>query len=506
MKKKNIYFGNLLLFIMAAVIGFSSCKKNFDKINTDPNSPKDIPTSYLLTGAQKGLMDQNWDEFWGAQVGNQLAQYWSSNQYTSESRYLFRTGITSNYWGYFYAGGINNAAIDVGGIEELMQIIRLCEEDPGKYSAYGYPDNQIAVATILKVWQMQRITDTWGDAPYSEAWQGVANTQPKYDSQRDIYMGLINELKDALARMDETEAGPAGDVIYSGDMSKWRKFGNSLMLRVAIRISDRESSMASQLINDAIAGGVFTGNDDDALFRYLTSQPSTNPLYYNYAIDGRNDYCASNTMIDVMTALNDPRMSIYYEPAEATGTFIGEVYGLTEANGSQTEIEDVSQRGNTVLAADAPGVFMSYSEVQFILAEAAARGYIGGSAESYYEEGIRASMAFWGITNNGDINSYINHSGVKYSTLIGSMSYKQVIGKQKWLALYMQGIEGWTEWRRLDFGILQLPANGILDGTTIPYRLKYPVDEQTLNGTSYNAAIASQGADNQQTKVWWDLN
>lgn len=506
MKKKNINQINLLVLILATVMSFSSCKKNFEELNSDPNSPKDSPTSFLLTGAQKGLMDNNWDEFWGAQVANQLAQYWSSNQYATESRYQFRTGITTSYWGYFYAGGNNNATIAVGGIEELMQIIRLCTNDPAKYSPYGFPANQIAVATILKVWQMQRITDTWGDAPYSEAWQGVANTKPKYDAQRDIYMGIAAELDAAIAQIDENEAGPLGDVIYAGDMTHWKKFANSLKLRLAIRLSDRESTMASNMINEAVASGVFQDNSDDALFRYLSSQPSTNPLYWNYAIDGRNDYAASNVMLDVLVALDDPRKSIYYEPAEATGTFVGEVYGLSDANAAQTEIEDVSQRGAAVLAADAPGIFMTYSEVQFILAEAVARGYIGGSSEDYYNKGIEASLNFWGISDNGTITSYLNDPDVKYSTLIGSMTYKQVIGKQKWIALYMQGLEAWAEWRRLDFGILQLPADGVLDGTGIPLRMKYPVEEQTLNGTSYSAAIASQGADRQDTRLWWDVN
>src|ERR1043165_5113190 len=161
---KNIIFNKTLVYavVVLAVLQFSSCKKGFDEINDDPNNPKEVPTSFLLTGAQKGLMDNNWDHWWNGQVGNQLAQFWASNQYTSESRYLYRTGVTNNYWTYAYAGGQNDALAVVGGMEELQTIIDLCTANPDKYSPYGFPDNQIAVATILKVWQFQMLTDAFG--------------------------------------------------------------------------------------------------------------------------------------------------------------------------------------------------------------------------------------------------------------------------------------------------------------------------------------------------------
>ncbi len=502
---KKIIFNKTVayLVILIMALSVSSCKKGFDEINDDPNNPKDVPTSYYLTSAQKGLMDNNWDHWWGGQVGNQLAQYWSSNQYTSESRYQFRTGVTSDYWSLFYAGGNNAVPTTVGGMEELQKIIELCTESPAKYSVYGFPDNQIAVATILKVWQMQKITDTWGDAPYSEALQGIKNTQPKYDRQEDIYTGLLADINSAIALIDEAEAGPAGDQIYGGDMSLWRKFGNSLKMRVAIRLSDRKPAVATTALQEAVADGVFTSNADNALFQYTSGVPNTNMHYYDYEIDARNDFAASSTMVDLINTLNDPRIGIYFEPAVNTSTFVGEVYGLSEANGSNTDDDDVSQRGAAVLAADAPGIFMSYAEVLFILAEAAERGFGVGSASTDYAAAITASMEFWGV-DAGDITTYLAQATVDYATATGT--YKEKIGRQKWLALYMQGIEGWTEWRRLDFGILQLPADGVLDGSGIPLRLKYPVDEQSLNGVSYTAAVGAQGADDLSTRLWWDMN
>ena len=503
---KNILFNKTIAYtaIILIAVSISSCKKGFDEINDDPNNPKDVPTSYLLTGAEKGLMDNNWDHWWDGSMGNQLAQYWSSNQYTSESRYQFRTGIVNSYWTLFYAGGNNDALSPVGGLEELQTIINLCTENPAKYSPYGFPANQIAVATILKVWQMQMLTDAWGAVPYSKALLGIKNPQPSYDKQEDIYTGLLAELDHANAIIDENQNGPSGDVIYGGDMLAWRKFGNSLKLRVAIRIADRNPIVAAAKINEAVTSGVFTSNADNATFKYLNGNPNTNLHNYDYENQGRNDFCGSNTMVDLMNGLADPRLGIYFDPIanDTNITYIGEVYGLTEANGANTDDGDVSQRGAAVVAADAPGLYMGYAEVKFILAEAAERGFGVGDAASDYEGGISASMEYWGVDAT-EAATYIARPDVAYGTAAGN--WKEKIGKQKWLALYMQGMEAWAEWRRLDFGILQQPADGVLDGVGIPVRLKYPVEEQTLNGSSYSAAVSNQGPDDLTTKVWWDM-
>lgn len=494
-----------LIYFTAGVIGLnlSSCKKDFEKINSDPNSPSLVNNGFLLTGAQKGLMDNNWDHWWGGQVGNQLAQFWASNQYSSESRYQFRTGITNSYWNLFYAGGANDAGIATGGLKELQTIIDNCESDVNKYSIYGFPANQIAVAKILQAWQMQLITDAWGDAPFSEAFKKAANPVPKFDKQRDIYLALIDQVDAALAGIDEGEDGPAGDVVYGGDMAAWRKFGNSVKLKLAMRIADREPTLASTKVNEAVTDGVFTSNADNAMFNYIGGVTGGNLHWYDYDQEGRNDFCSSNTMVDYLAGISDPRMEKYFAPTDNTGTFVGEVYGLSEANAAGTDDGDVSQRNPDLLTATAPGTYMQYAEVAFFLAEAVERGFIGGSAASYYDAGIAASFDHWGAGSPSA--SYM--AAVDYATLkAGGKTWKQVIGAQKWIALYMQGIEGWTEWRRLDFGILNLPADGNLDGTGIPKRLKYPVDEQTLNGTNYSAAIANQGADNLDTRVWWDMN
>jgi hypothetical protein len=505
-KMKKITIKQYAMFTIAALaLVLTSCKKDFDKINDSPNSPKDVPTSYLLTGAQKGIMDNTWDRWWNGSVGMLLAQYYAENLYTDESQYQFRTSITNSYWTLFYSGGLNDPGADVGGLEELQKIIDLCNEEPAKYSVYGDVNNQKAVATALQVWMFQNITDTWGDVPFSEALQNVKIPQPKYDKQRDIYLGLLSKLDSAAIWLDETKTAPQGDVVYNGDLALWRKFINSLKLRVAIRMADKENAIAKKAIEDAVAAGVFTSNADNAVFIYTSSSPNVNPLYYDRYQSGRKDFCATKLMVDLLSGLTDDRLMVYYDTVKTGGGYTGRPYGQNSSNAGTMPISTISQPGAaTVKDPTAPGIYLDYAQVQFILAEAAERGYsVGGTAEDFYKAGIDASFEFW--TGAPSPAGYLAQATVDYTTLKGAgKTWKQIIGQQKWIALYMQGIQGWTEWRRLDFGLLDVPVDGTLEGSGIPLRMKYPVNEQTLNGKNYNDAVSNQGPDNQDTKVWWD--
>ncbi len=481
-------------------ISFNSCNKRFEEVNKDPNTSTNTSTSYLLTNAQKTMMDLTWDEWFNGRWGNQLAQYWSSNQYSNESRYEFRIEITNSYWRDFYAVSLS----------DLQEIIRLNEgADKADYVGYGKNENQIAVAKILQAWLFQNMTDCWGPIPFSQALKGSEFPAPAYDTQEEVYVGLLAMLNEAIALIDETDNTVQGDVIYEGDMTKWKKFANALKMRVALRMSDTNRATEAQAAFEEAASGAFTSNADNAIFQYLGALPNINPLAEDFIT--RNDFAASNIMVDILDNLSDPRIGIFYEPANNSGNFVGEVYGLTEADAALTPNDDVSQRGTAVLANDAPGIYLDYAQVEFMLAEAAARGWsVSGSAESHYNAGITASMDYWndGSYDATDISNYIAAPEVDYNTLIGNgETWKQVIGRQKWIALYNQGIQGWAEWRRLDFGILQIPAGGVLDGNGIPTRLKYPLDEQTLNANSYSVGVSKLGgADNQDTKLWWDVN
>jgi len=504
-KRKIKSFSGIVLL---GLLGFVSCTKDFEEINQNPNNPVTASTAFLLTSAQKSLADNIFDEWFNGRFGNQMAQYWASNSYTDESRFstsALRTRIANPYWRLHY-----NTTL-----QDLQEIIRSVDADPRVAGLNGNVDNQKAVAMTLQVYMFQIITDTWGAVPYSQALKGKEIPFPAYDDQRTIYLGMLASLNTANGLIKENEPGPNGDQMYGGNMTQWRKFVNSLKMRVAIRMADKEDALAKQAIQEAYTAGVILNNADNGQFNYLSSLPNANPIYEDFLT--RKDFASSNTMVDTLKNLNDPRLGYYYAPAQASGTFIGEVYGMTDGQAASTTLADVSQRSIRVISADFPGIMLDAAEVNFILAEAGERWNdltLGGTPKSYYDAGIHASMDFWaeGALSSTDINNYIAQPGVDYDALkAAGASWKQIIGFQKWIALYTQGVQGWSEYRRLDFGVLK-KARGLAsfnDVTkkpedVIPLRLIYPSEEATLNGVNFAAAVAAQGTNNLRTRLWWD--
>ena len=468
-----------------------ACTEGFEDLNENPNEPSVVPTNYLLTYAEERIADRVYNGFDNSRIGMTLAQYWSQNQYSDESRYQYRPQTNNTTWDDLYTG-----------IYNLQEIIRINEADSA--TALGTRNNQIAIARILKAWTFQFLTDTYGAVPYEEALNISEDPTPAYTPQSEIYPDLINELTEASSQIDlEAPGFLSGDLIYGSDMSKWKKFANSLKARVAMRMVDVLPDQAAQAITEAVAAGVFESNDDIAAVRYLTSQPSTFPLYDDYVVNGRQDFSSSDVLVGQLQQRDDPRLAKYFEPAAATGTFIGRPYGQSPTNANAIPPTAVSQLNERVYSAEFPGLLMDYADLSFILAEAAARGIaVGRSAEAYYAQGIRASMNFWNVDEAAAINAYIA------ANPYDGGDYKQSIGVQRWIALYMQGIQGWSVWRRLDFtGVLKMPVDGpLIDIDRIPVRRPYPPAEQSLNLENYRDAINEQGEDSFTEKLWWDVN
>jgi len=383
-------------------------------------------------------------------------------------------------------------------ILDLQEIIRLCAEDPDAQRVGGDPVNQVAQARILRAWKFQNMTDYWGDIPYSETLAG--KLAPRYDTQESIYHDLLRELEEAAAQI-RLDAPPLSadaryaDGIYLGYVGGWKKFANSLTLRVAIRMADRDWPAAKVAIEKAFADGVFENNYDNAWYVFLL--PPSN--YQNPYAQFKNYIFVSKPLMDVLKGLEDPRIPKYAAPAKNTGDYEGLPYGLTLSN--QSDRDNYSNLNETAAAPDGRVVLLDYVEVCFALAEAIERGAaIPGSAAEWYHKGIRASMEWWGV-DPADIDVYLARTDVNYDTAPGT--WKEKIGKQKWLALFMQGEQAWFEWRRLDFGILQPPPG--LD--YIATRYIYPDLEQILNKASYDeAVIRLPGGDKVTSKVWWDVN
>jgi Starch-binding associating with outer membrane len=488
---------NILMFGLTLSIVGLGCKP-LEEYNVNPNEPAVVNPSVLLTSFQRATMMNYSDQWFNGRFGMVYCQQWTQCQYPDESQYFVRPDANKSFWRDFYAGNDTEG----GGMIDLNKIIEKATNEPVSAAVFGSPKNQIAVARFLRAWMFQVLTDAYGDIPYSQALKGSENFQPKYDKQRDIYLDLLKEVNESLAMLDDAEVCfTSGDLLYGGDATAWRKFGNSLKMRIGMRMVDVEPVLGKTAVEQAIAGGVFAGNADNCVFNFAASAPNFNPWYQYSYLDGRRDFAGSKGFIDTLSSLSDPRKVIFFDKATNTSTYVGHPYGSIATNPKSVSRPN---RAN-IYKAEGRGVYMDYAEVCFLLAEAAERGFAGaGSAADNYKNGIKASMEYWGAAT-ADADAYVAQPKVDYATVAGT--WKQKIGFQKWIALHMQGVQAWTEWRRLDFGVLKLPNAGIFPGaltTRIPLRYTYPFSEQTLNGTNYTAAVASQGPDRLDTPVWWD--
>ncbi|MEZ4803819.1 MAG: SusD/RagB family nutrient-binding outer membrane lipoprotein [Gelidibacter sp.] len=480
--------------IIILLIGFIiySCSDNLESLNENIKDPAAVPGESLFTGAEKNLVDQVVDLNVNLNNTKLWVQYLQETTYTDESNYdqVTRT-IPQNHWDAMYKDVLKD-------LDESSKVISA--------TTYSLPDdiaakpNKLLINEILTVYTYANLVETFGDVPYTEALD-IDNLLPKYDDGLTVYKDLIVRLTAAINSLDTgTGSYGAADRIYEGDVSKWKKFANSLKLRMGNLLSDVDPALAESTMLEAIASGVITSSDDDATYTYLSADPNTNPIYANLVLSGRFDFVAGATIIDALVAFNDPRLPLFFEPTD-DGTYLGGEIGdaATYANYSH-----LSEPFNT---ATLPGVLFDYSEVEFILAEAAARGFaVPGSAESHYNAGITASILFWG-GSMADATAYLAQPSVSYASAIASssaaMPWKEVIGTQKWIALFNRGNEAWTSIRLLDYPIMAEPIDA---QSGYPNRYTYPIIEQTLNGASYTAAAAAIGGDMTETQLFWDLN
>ncbi|MDZ7692250.1 MAG: SusD/RagB family nutrient-binding outer membrane lipoprotein [Balneolaceae bacterium] len=478
-----------MIFIVA--FGLFGCYDNFEDINTDPNNPTRVPPSYLLSNAQRELvqeilgMDSNTGHTgWAVQY----VQYWSNTLYTQTTRYQ---DVEAD-WSDFYNQGL----------ADLQEIIRI-NSDPERMaeaSQYGSNNNQIAIAQILQVWGFHNVTDIWGDVPYTDALKASENFSPAYDEQEVIYNSLIDLLDDSIDRIEENGRSPEGDLIFSGNMSLWRSFANSLKLRLGMRMSEVAPSRAETVVQEAVSGGVISSIDENAYFPYIQSAPNFNPWFHEAYVEGGSfNLAMTNTAIDKLKAYQDPRMYVYAAPSIDGSEYVGIPYGVESGIASAYDNAEVSFHTDEVY--NSPGRIMTYSEVLLLQAEAAERGWISGDPKALYEAGIRASMEEWNVPDSLDVDAYLQQQMVAYD----SDSYKEKIGNQLWFALYMQPLETWAEWRRLGFPDLK-PAPDAFRGRDIPRRRGYPNSESDLNMDNYNTAVQRQGPDEMSTRVWWDQN
>ncbi|MBB6238330.1 hypothetical protein HDC90_002963 [Pedobacter sp. AK013] len=476
MKNKKLY----ILAILA--IAFSSCNKELDEVNINPNAPEIPVPDYLLTGTTKATVDAYWGVANNMNSSLLFAQHWAKVQYTEEDRFIYSNSSFTSLWSTAYAQSIPgyNKIIELGDAQGNS----------------GYK----GVALILRSWVFLLLTDAYGDIPYSQAGKIKQFITPVYDKQKDVYYGILEDLKSGQKALNLNTGNASGDIIYSGSTAGWQKFANSLRLRIALHIADKEPAKAKQIIDEIKAeGGQFiSSNLENAKLDYDAS-PQQNPVAASF--ETRNDYRISKTIVDRLKALDDARLPIYASKTEnAPQGYVGIPNGSTNSEASEIGLANSSKPGAYFLDPKAPAVILSYAEVLFDRAEAAARGFTTENAEDLYKQAITASYAQYGLNNlNSNIEVYLNRAVVQYDP----SNYKKSIGEQKWIALFGQGLEAWTEQRRLDYPQLTASVNTVLNGK-IPVRFIYPGTEQSLNGQNYKNAVSSQGADLLTTKLWFD--
>jgi hypothetical protein len=397
--------------------------------------------------------------------------------------------------------------------------------------------NKKAIVRILRAYTYHQLTDVAGDVPYSDALKGEsAVLSPKYDTQESIYLDMLKELNESAQLLNP--ANPtfgAGDLFYKGDVSKWKKFAYTLMLRLAMRLSEVSPATAQTWVQTAVAGGVMTTDADIAKIVYTNTTGNINAktqalVNGDYASPGGDNveggkYAA--TFIDKLKTTNDPRLSVVSTVWQLSGTTYtgnntpGVQKGMVNGslNTRPADFDTYSEPSPLVLNLAAPIIIMGPAEANLLLAEAAVRGwYTGASAEAAYNAGVRSGMTQWalwptvgvnsGIITSAQIDAYLLAN--PYVATAGTEAQIEQINTQKWLSMFGDDYEVYANWRRTGYPVLKkVNYPGNVTGGFMFRRFALPISEKLANEKNYLEALSRQGFsestdDNLLTKVWWD--
>jgi hypothetical protein len=464
-----------LYILLVAVMAMIGCKKFDGSLNVDPNKPTKASGTQLIANSELFLPDMS-----SSPYGVHYPQYLSNTSFTDNSRY---TTIYFNFYG-LYTGPLMN-------LESVLTSTLDANEGPVV--------NQVAVAKILKAYFFWHMTDRWGDIPYSEALKGNANFTPKYDKQQDIYNSLFTLLDEANASI--VTGNIKNDIVYGGDMTKWKKLANTIHLLMALRLSKVDPVKGAAEFNKAVTNGLMTANTDNLAYPHLADPANENYWYNSFTRLGRNWFAVSKPIVDYMKPLDDPRLPVFANKNTA-GNYVGLDYGLP---GSTTVvINNYSLLGSGLRLQNSPVFLVTYAQSLFAKAEAAKLGWIAGgdaTAKTNYDLALEFSLRQWRANDTTGLGLMKSHPEVQYDPV---NAIKQ-IATQRWVHLFLHGYEGWAEWRRTGYPVLTAAPGA--NGDKIPRREGYPVQERSNNTTNYNAAVAAfpyGGTDDLNARVWWD--
>lgn len=527
MKKRFIYS-----FLLAGAALATSCTKNFDAVNTNPNkTTADIfNPNYLMSQSQLDFSQTGYDDLLFQSLWVQgLAS--TGSYYGNGDKYVYRNsaqGYFSRTWNTDYGA--------LSKVDEIKNLVR-------GNSAYSNLD---ACATILRVLYIQRITDLYGDAPYSQEGQAKAGiTQPVFDKQQAIYTAMLTQLDGAATALNVSGDKPSADLFYAGDIVKWKKLAYSLMLRAAMRLTKVDPATAKTYAEKAYAGGTMTSINDNAFVRADAANSNSNFNANAYLVP--EDFTTlkwSKTVVDYMKANNDPRLSAVAEIAggSTVGASESQVSGNNSAtlavglpngfdtDGGATDVTKAPGYPGTASASSSiteklsrysrprfavygdrnqANILVTYGETELLLAEASIRGWNTGSAATHFANALTANMQTLAqintsgaaSVNSTDIATYVNAHPLVTATALQQINMEYfVVTSTLW-----DFNETYANWRRSGYPVLTpVTYPGQYITGSIPRRMPYPITLAQTNGANYQAAVASMGGDTFTTRVWWD--
>lgn len=491
MKLKNINIAVLLCLALA------SCTNNFEDINTDPNRPKTVTPGVMLGQLQYRIVNTSIQS--SRSFTHELMQVDAPRASTSGDglhRYVVNPGgaVWSNFYGYF------NDIHDIYTISDKLG-----------------ENNYKAIALVYKSWAYSILTDLYGDIPYSQATQAIDGiVKPKFDDQKSIYVQILADLETANSLFDDTKALTyAGDLVYNSNLlasgknlgiQKWKKFSNSLRLRLLLRILKRDGEInvrerINTILSNATLFPVFTSNSDEAIFRYPGTTPYFNPYFNARQLDWRDGTYYTKFFFEKLNATLDPRRAIWAIPVTVNSQSVFQ--GIESGYPITTEYVVGRNSSYTDALKTLPqlGVMMTFAEVEFTKAELALKGFsTGKTSRAHYETGITASMAQWGATMPAN---FLTQSGILYDAAATQEKQLEQIMLQKYYAYLFVDYQSWFEKRRTGYPVLPR-GTGIPVENVFPSRVPYPSYLQSLNPEGLQSGVNSMGGDDSNIKVWWE--
>lgn len=510
----KIIYNKIAGVLVAFSLLLSSCTKDFQEINTDPNNTPNALPQQLLAPALVSTLTYNMIR--NRNFNNELMQV-TVDVSDAEGK-VFRYDFRANWSDYLYNGWYS----ELTNFKDIYKIA-------GDTASSNYNKSYMGISLICQSWVYSLLTDTYGDVPYFQSNKAKKDDgnifEPAFDRQKDIYLDIFKKLEEANTLLSAgTAIAGSSDPVYNGNVSRWRKFGNSLYLRLLLRISgkaevaeDVKAKIKEIAETNTAAYPIINSNDESAILRWTGVSPYTSPLLGVREQDFRTPAIAS-FFIDNLVNWGDPRIDLAYATGSPTltnrwgiaayqGAFQGVPSGYTPGN---TPIKksyfysttNNNNTGPTLMTEPLAGMMLNFAEVKFILAEAAAKGWINKSAQTYYNDGVLNSIKLWLPAWSVPVTTYLTNAEMLWDETASLDEKMERIHLQKYYALFLNDMQQWFEYRRT--GHPRLPMGpGLRNNGEMPSRMTYPVYVQSTNPTNYKLAVAEQGPDLISTKVWW---